>query len=113
LGNLPRQPRCINGELERRVRTVEEEARGKHLTRYAAEQACRNGEVLHALRTEVAAVRADVSGAAARGPRAKKFARAAESEYSPFGPAQTSSARASSWPSSSHQQITQIPHEFL
>jgi septal ring factor EnvC (AmiA/AmiB activator) len=43
-------------ELERRVRTVEEEANGeKHLTRYAVEQTQRNGEVLHALRTDVSA----------------------------------------------------------
>jgi hypothetical protein len=43
-------------ELERRVRTAEEEANGeKHLTRYAVEQTQRNGDVLHALRTDVSA----------------------------------------------------------
>jgi predicted nucleic acid-binding Zn-ribbon protein len=49
-------------ELERRVRTVEEEANGeKHLTRYAVEQTQRNGEVLHALRGDVAMLRSDVA----------------------------------------------------
>jgi chromosome segregation ATPase len=44
-------------ELERRVRTVEEELNGeKNLTRYAADQTLRNGEVLHALRSEVGGV---------------------------------------------------------
>jgi chromosome segregation ATPase len=44
-------------ELERRVRTVEEEMNGeKHLTRYAVDQTVRNGEVLLALRSEVSAV---------------------------------------------------------
>jgi hypothetical protein len=44
-------------EVERRVRTVEEELNGeKHLTRYAVEQTARNGEVLHALRSDVSAV---------------------------------------------------------
>lgn len=44
-------------ELERRVRTVEEELNGeKNLTRYAVEQTTRNGEVLHALRSDVSAV---------------------------------------------------------
>jgi chromosome segregation ATPase len=54
-------------ELERRVRTVEEEATGeKHLTRYAVEQTVRNGEVLHALRSEVAALRIDISAVTMR-----------------------------------------------
>jgi hypothetical protein len=49
-------------ELERRVRTVEEELNGeKYLTRYAVEQTQRSGEVLHALRSDVAAVRSDVA----------------------------------------------------
>jgi chromosome segregation ATPase len=47
---------AVIDELERRVRTVEEEANGeKHLTRYAVEQTQRNGDVLHALRTDVSA----------------------------------------------------------
>jgi hypothetical protein len=44
-------------ELERRVRTVEEELTGeKNLTRYAVEQTTRNSEVLLALRVDVSAV---------------------------------------------------------
>jgi hypothetical protein len=44
-------------KVERRVRTVEEELNGeKHLTRYAVEKTARNGEVLHALRSDVSAV---------------------------------------------------------
>jgi hypothetical protein len=54
-------------QLERRVQTVEEEMNGeKHLTRYAVEQTVRNGEVLHALRSEVAAVRIDISAVTTR-----------------------------------------------
>jgi predicted nucleic acid-binding Zn-ribbon protein len=54
-------------ELERRVRSVEEEMNGeKHLTRYAVDQTVRNGEVLHALRSEVAALRTDVSAVTTR-----------------------------------------------
>jgi hypothetical protein len=38
----------MTDELERRVRTLEEELNGeKHLTRYAVDQTRRNGEVLH------------------------------------------------------------------
>ncbi len=53
-------------ELERRVRTVEEELAGeRHVSRYMVEQAVRNGEVLHAARSEVGAVtgRMDILGA--------------------------------------------------
>jgi chromosome segregation ATPase len=61
-------------ELERRVRTLEEELSGeRHVSRYMVEQAGRNSEVLHAVRSEVAivrsevaAVRADVSAVTAR-----------------------------------------------
>jgi chromosome segregation ATPase len=50
----------MTNELDRRVKTLEEELNGeKHLTRYAVDQTRRNGEVLHALRT-------DVSGATMR-----------------------------------------------
>jgi chromosome segregation ATPase len=50
-------------ELERRVRTVEEEMNGeKHLTRYAVEQTLRNGDALNALRAEIATLRAEVIG---------------------------------------------------
>jgi chromosome segregation ATPase len=49
-------------ELERRVRTVEEEANGeKHRTRYAVEQTQRNGEALHALRSDVAMLRSELA----------------------------------------------------
>jgi uncharacterized coiled-coil DUF342 family protein len=49
-------------ELERRVRTLEEELNGeKHLTRYAVEQTQRNGEVLIALRSDTAALRSEVT----------------------------------------------------
>jgi hypothetical protein len=55
-------------EPERCVRTVEEEANGeKHLTRDAVEQMQRDGEVLHALRSDVAMLRVAVAGAAAAG----------------------------------------------
>ena len=54
-------------ELERRVRTLEEELNGeRHVSRYSVEQAGRNSEVLHAVRGEVALVRADISGVSAR-----------------------------------------------
>jgi chromosome segregation ATPase len=54
-------------ELERRVRTVEEEAHGeKHLTRYAEEQTQRNGEMLHALRSDVTLLRVDVGAVTTR-----------------------------------------------
>jgi hypothetical protein len=54
-------------ELERRVRTLEEELAGeRHVSRFQVEQAVRNSEVLHAVRADVAAVRADVSGVTAR-----------------------------------------------
>jgi len=53
---LGRRKMAVIDELERRVRTVEEVASGeKHLTRYAVEQTQRNGEMLHALRTDVSA----------------------------------------------------------
>lgn len=49
-------------ELERRVRTLEEELNGeRHLTRYAAEQARRGTEAFLGLRAETAAFRADTS----------------------------------------------------
>jgi chromosome segregation ATPase len=48
-------------ELERRVRTVEEELSGeRHVSRYTVEQAARNSEVLHSVRSEVGAVTARV-----------------------------------------------------
>jgi hypothetical protein len=51
---LGRGKMAVIDELERRGRT--EEANGEmHLTRYAVEQTQRNGEVLHALRTDVSA----------------------------------------------------------
>ena len=51
-------------ELERRVRTVEEELVGeRHVSRFVVEQTTRNSEVLHALRAEVAQLRADVAAA--------------------------------------------------
>jgi predicted nucleic acid-binding Zn-ribbon protein len=54
-------------QLERRVQTIEEEMNGeKHLTRYAVDQTVRNGEVLNSLRSEVAAVRADISAVTTR-----------------------------------------------
>jgi chromosome segregation ATPase len=54
-------------DLERRVRTVEEEAGGeKHLTRYAVEQTQRNGDALTALRGETATLRAEVGAVANR-----------------------------------------------
>jgi chromosome segregation ATPase len=52
-------------ELERRVRTVEEELSGeRHVSRYMVEQAARNSEVLHSVRSEVGAltVRVDQLG---------------------------------------------------
>jgi chromosome segregation ATPase len=49
-------------ELERRVRTLEEELNGeRHLTRYAAEQARRGTEAFLGLRAETAGLRADTS----------------------------------------------------
>jgi chromosome segregation ATPase len=49
-------------ELERRVRTLEEELNGeRHVTRYAAEQARRGTEAFLGLRSEVALLRADTS----------------------------------------------------
>jgi cytochrome c556 len=54
-------------ELERRVRTVEEELSGeRHVSRYMVEQAGRNSEVLHAVRAEVSAMRADLGAVTAR-----------------------------------------------
>jgi phage shock protein A len=54
-------------ELERRVRTLEEELNGeRHVSRYMVEQAGRNSEVLHAVRSEVGAVRLDVNGLTVR-----------------------------------------------
>jgi chromosome segregation ATPase len=61
-------------ELERRVRTLEEELNGeRHVSRYAVEQVGLNSEVLHSLRGEVAllrgevgAVRADISAVSLR-----------------------------------------------
>jgi chromosome segregation ATPase len=53
-------------ELERRVRTVEEELSGeRHVSRYTVEQAARNSEVLHSVRSEVGlvTVRVDHVGA--------------------------------------------------
>jgi len=53
-------------ELERRVRTLEEELKGeRHVSRYQVEQAARNSEVLHAVRAEVGTVtgRVDLLGA--------------------------------------------------
>jgi hypothetical protein len=48
-------------ELERRVRTVEEELSGeRHVSRYTVEQAARNSEVLHSVRSEVGTVTARV-----------------------------------------------------
>jgi hypothetical protein len=44
-------------ELERRVRTLEEELVGeRHVSRYQVEQAARNSDMLHAVRSEVGAV---------------------------------------------------------
>jgi chromosome segregation ATPase len=57
----------MTDELERRVRTLEEELGGeRHVSRYMVEQAGRSSEVLHTVRSEVAAARADISGATAR-----------------------------------------------
>ena len=54
-------------ELERRVRTLEEELNGeRHVNRYAADQARRGTEAFLALRSEVAALRADIAGTTAR-----------------------------------------------
>jgi chromosome segregation ATPase len=51
----------IADELERRVRTLEEELNGeRHVSRYSVEQATRNSDVLHAVRSEVSAVTARV-----------------------------------------------------
>ena len=48
-------------ELERRVRTLEEELNGeRHVSRYSVEQAGRTSEVLHTVRAEVSAVAARV-----------------------------------------------------
>jgi len=57
----------MTSEIERRVRTLEEELNGERLvSRYAVEQVGRNSEVLHAVRAEIAAVRADVSAGTTR-----------------------------------------------
>jgi len=49
-------------ELERRVRTVEEELTGeRHVSRYQVEQAVRNSEVLLAIRSEIGSARLDLS----------------------------------------------------
>jgi chromosome segregation ATPase len=54
-------------ELERRVRTLEEELNGeRHVSRYAADQARRGTEAYLALRSEVAGLRADIAGTTAR-----------------------------------------------
>jgi chromosome segregation ATPase len=54
-------------ELERRVRTLEEELNGeRHVSRYAIDQARRGTEAFLALRSEVAALRADIAGTTAR-----------------------------------------------
>ena len=51
-------------ELERRVRTVEEELVGeRHVSRFVVEQTTRNGEIVNALRAEVAQLRADIAAA--------------------------------------------------
>lgn len=51
-------------ELERRVRTVEEELVGeRHVSRFVVEQTTRNSAVLNALRAEVAQLRADIAAA--------------------------------------------------
>ena len=49
-------------EVERRVRTVEEELVGeRHVSRFVVEQTTRNGEIVNALRAEVAQLRADIA----------------------------------------------------
>jgi chromosome segregation ATPase len=54
-------------ELERRVRTLEEEAEGeKAVTRQVLEQSIRNGDYLLALRSEVASVRVDLHALTSR-----------------------------------------------
>jgi hypothetical protein len=54
-------------ELERRLRTAESDIIGdRHVSQYAAEQARRGTEALLALRSEVAALRADIAGTTAR-----------------------------------------------
>jgi hypothetical protein len=48
-------------ELERRVRTLEEELTGeRHVSRYMVEQGGRNSEVLHAVRSEVTLMRSEL-----------------------------------------------------
>jgi len=57
----------VADELERRVRTLEEELNGeRHVSRYAIDQARRGTEAFLALRSEVAALRADIAGTTAR-----------------------------------------------
>jgi chromosome segregation ATPase len=55
----------MTDDLERRVRTLEEELNGeKYLTRYAVDQTRRNGEVLLALRNDVSAATLRLDGLA-------------------------------------------------
>jgi hypothetical protein len=52
----------MTNDLERRVKTLEEELNGeKHLTRYAVDQTRRNGEVLHALRNDFRLLRGEMT----------------------------------------------------
>jgi len=54
-------------ELERRVRTLEEEAKGEErVTRQVLEQSIRDGDYLLALRSEVASVRVDLHALTSR-----------------------------------------------
>jgi chromosome segregation ATPase len=54
-------------DLERRVRTVEEELAGeRHVSRFQVEQATRNSEVLHAVRSDIATVRSELGTVTSR-----------------------------------------------